>query len=423
MKHQHRVLGMLALLSIITYIDRVCIAVAGPRMQEDLQISPQAWGWVTSVFFLSYSAFEIPSGVLGDRIGPRHVLTRIVLWWSAFTTMTGMVSSYSALLLVRFCFGMGEAGAYPNASTVIARWIPPQKRARAWGLVWMAAQVGAASAPLLVVPIQVRYGWQASFYVFGLVGVVWAVVWSAWFRDSPAEKTGVTAAERAEIGTEPPAAHGMPWRPALANAQLWRITAIGASYVYALGFYQSWLQTYLVRGHGYTEAALILSSLPYIVGGCANGLGGLASDALVRRFGLRAGRRTLGIVGLSAAAIFMTATIFTTSGAWALVFLSLAYAGILVQQPNLCAVCLDTGRKHAGAVFGFMNTAANAASAVSSVVFGYLVAYFGSYNAPFVPMVALLGVGTWLWLKVDPTKELFEPALGAGAFVEDRVAR
>ena len=90
-----------------------------------------------------------------------------------------------------------------------------------------------------------------------------------------------------------------------------------------------------------------------------------------------------------------------------LTFLSLAYAGVLVQQPNLCAVCLDTGRTHAGAVFGFMNTAANAASAVSSVVFGYLVAYSGSYNAPFIPMVALLCFGSWLWLKVDPSHEIF----------------
>ena len=184
---------MLALLSIITYVDRVCIAVAGPRMQEDLGISPQAWGWVTSVFFLSYSAFEIPSGLMGDRIGPRQVLTRIVLWWSAFTSLTGMVSNYSLLLLVRFCFGMGEAGAYPNAATVIARWIPEQHRARAWGIVWMTAQVGAASAPLLVVPIQLRYGWRASFFVFGILGVIWAAVWYAWFRDRPAEKPGVSA--------------------------------------------------------------------------------------------------------------------------------------------------------------------------------------------------------------------------------------
>ena len=408
MKYQHRVLGMLSLLSIITYVDRVCIGVAGPRMQDSLHISPQAWGWVTSVFFLSYSAFEIPSGALGDRIGPRRVLTRIVLWWSAFTSLTGAVSSYSTLLLVRFCFGMGEAGAYPNAATVIGRWIPVRRRARAWGIVWMTSQIGAAISPLLVVPIQARYGWQASFYVFGFLGVIWAASWYAWFRDSPREMAGVSAVERDEIGEEPPPGHGrLPWGQALRSTELWRITAIGACYVYAISFFQSWLQIYLVRGRGYTEAALVLSSLPYIVGACANGAGGLTGDWLVQRFGLKTGRRGLGVLGLIAAAIFMTATVLTTSGTWALVFLSLAYAGILLQQPSLCAVCLDTGRTHAGAVFGFMNTAANAASAVSSLAFGYQVAYFGNYNAPFIPMVATLCLGAWLWMKVDPTRQLF----------------
>ena len=203
MKYQHRVLGMLSLLSVITYLDRVCIAVAGPRMQDELQISPEAWGWVTSVFFLSYSAFEIPTGTLGDRIGPRRVLTRVVTWWSAFTALTGTVSNYYVLLLVRFCFGAGEAGAYPNASAVIARWIPRAKRTRAWGIVWMTAQVGAAFSPLLVVPIQIRYGWRAPFFVFGLVGVVWSVAWYTWFRDSPHEKPGVTKAELSEIDSAP----------------------------------------------------------------------------------------------------------------------------------------------------------------------------------------------------------------------------
>src|ERR1700716_3465495 len=177
MKYQHRVLGMLSLLAVITYLDRVCIAVAGPRMQDSLHISPQAWGWVTSVFFLSYAAFEIPTGALGDRIGPRRVLTRIVMWWSAFTSLTGIVSSYPLLLLVRFCFGMGEAGAYPNASAVIGRWIPVARRTRAWGIVWMTSQVGAALSPLLVVPIQVRYGWRGRRFFFSFFP---AFVWVGW---------------------------------------------------------------------------------------------------------------------------------------------------------------------------------------------------------------------------------------------------
>jgi len=411
MKYQHRVMGMLSLLAIITYVDRVCIGVAGPRMQDELGISPEAWGWVASVFFISYGAFEIPSGLLGDRIGPRKVLTRIVLWWSAFTSLTGIVASYPMLLLVRFCFGMGEAGAYPNASTVIGRWIPAHQRARAWGVIWMTSQIGAAISPLLVVPIMVRYGWRAAFFVFGFAGVLWAAAWYWWFRDWPHEKAGVTEAELTEIGTAPEGTHaGMPWARALADSTFWRIAAIGACYVYALAFFQSWLQIYLVRGRGYTEAALILSSLPYVVGGLANGAGGFLSDALVRRWGLTAGRRAVGVFGLSCAALFMAATIVTTSNVWALVFLSLAYAGILLQQPNLCAVCLDTGRRHAGAALAFMNTASQAASVISSIAFGYLVGYSGNYNLPFIPMVVTLSIGALLWLKIDATHQVFDDA-------------
>ena len=407
MKHQHRVLGMLSLLSVITYLDRVCIAVAGPRMQDALHIRPEMWGWVTSVFFLSYSAFEIPTGALGDRIGPRRVLTRIVAWWSAFTTLTGMVSNYSVLLLVRFCFGAGEAGAYPNASAVIGRWMPASKRARAWGTVWMTSQIGAALSPLLVVPIQMRYGWRASFFVFGFLGIVWSVVWYTWVRESPREKAGVTEGELREIGPPPPAhSHGLPWAAALRMPAFWRIAAIGACYVYSLGFFQAWLQTYLVKGRGFTEGALVFSSFTYIVGAVANGAGGLTGDWMARRHGLRNGRVWLGVAGLTAAAVFMAASLVAPSGTLALVFLSCAYGGILFQQPMLCALCLDVGRQHSGAVFGFMNTAGNAASALSAVVFGYMVGYFGNYNAPFVPMLALLSLGAALWLQVD-ARELF----------------
>ncbi len=409
MKYQHRVVGMLSLLAIITYLDRICIAVAGPQMQDSLGISPQAWGWVTSAFFFSYAGFEIPTGALGDRIGPRRVLTRIVLWWSAFTSLTGVVSSYPMLLLTRFCFGAGEAGAYPNASIVIGRWIPQRKRASVWGVIWMTSQIGAALAPLLVVPIQLHYGWRASFWLFGILGVVWSAVWYVWFRDSPREMSAITAAEREEIGEDEPPRHGgIPWAQALRSGMFWRVAAVGASYVYVIGFFQSWLQTYLVKGRGFSAAALVFSTLPYIVGACANLIGGIVSDRLVRKFGLITGRRIVGVSGLGMAAIFMAATIAATSGLWSLIFLSLAYAGILFQQPTLCATSVDIGKGHVGAVFGFMNTASNIAAALSSVVFGYLVAYSGGYELPFVPMLVLLCVGIVLWLRVDPTRQVFE---------------
>jgi len=376
-------------------------------MQEALHITPVGWGWVTGIFTLAYAAFEIPSGALGDRIGPRKVLTRIVLWWSAFTSLTGLVTGFYPLLLTRFLFGMGEAGAFPNASVAVARWFPVHERGRAFGISLMASQLGGAIAPLLVVPIQVHYGWRASFYVFGILGVAWSAVWYWWFRDSPAEKAGVSGAELEETrDLIAKAHHGLPWKTALRSGNLWAALGVAFFYVYTMYFFVSWFHTYLVKGRGYSENALLLSSLPFLVGAAANCGGGLASHALVKRFGLKWGRRSIGVAGLGAAAVCAVAVMFTQQRIGALVLLSLIYGGVTFQQPTMFAVCLDIGGEYAGAVVGVMNTAAQIGSFVSSVAFGYLVNRYGSYDVPFIPMTALLLIGAWLWLKVDPAEAL-----------------
>jgi ACS family glucarate transporter-like MFS transporter len=412
-RYRHRVLGLLSLLLVITYLDRVCLAIAGPRMQEALHIGPVAWGWVTGVFTIAYASFEIPSGALGDRLGPRRVLTRIVLWWSAFTSLTGIVSNYYLLLLTRFCFGMGEAGAYPNAGVVISRWSPPAKRTSAWGIAMMAGQLGGAFAPLLVVPIQMRYGWRASFYMFGLLGVAWAVVWYRWFRDSPADMPNISQQEVAEIGVRSRSHRALPWNVGIRSGNLWGVMTLAASYGYTLYFFQSWFPTFLIKGRGFSETGLLLSSLPFLVGAGANGYGGFLSDALVRRLGLKWGRRSLGLVGLGCAALFMAAAMMTEQKLWSLVFLSLSYGGITIQQPGVLGVCLDIGGKYAGAVTGAMNTATFVAAFLSSVVYGYIVKSYG-YDAPFLPMVVLLIISALLWFKVDPTREVISETALAG---------
>jgi ACS family glucarate transporter-like MFS transporter len=407
MKYRLRVSGLLILLFAITYIDRVCISVAGPRIQEDLHIDPIGWGWVTAMFTLSYCLFEIPTGALGDRIGPRRVLTRVVLWWSAFTSMTGMVSSYYWLLLTRFCFGAGEAGAFPNASIVVSRWFPPTQRASMSGVLLMASQIGGAVAPLLVVPIQMRYGWRASFYVFGVLGVIWAAVWYTWFRDSPAEKPGVSQAELEETGglsLAPP--HRFPWRIALRSESVLAIMGTAFCYVYVYTFFQTWFHTFLVRGRTFSEGSLVFSALPYVVAACANLTGGAASDALVRRLGLKWGRRWIGIAGLGSACLFTIAAMFTREQLLTVILLSLVYGAITFQQSGVFGVCLDIGRKHAGSMVGLMNTSAQVGGLLSSVAYGYIVDRFHSYNAPFVPMAILLFFGALLWLKIDASREL-----------------
>ncbi|MCL4402635.1 MAG: MFS transporter [Acidobacteria bacterium] len=431
-KYRHRVLSMLFLLSIITYIDRVCISVAGPRMQADLKMHPEQWGWVLGVFAIAYAAFEIPSGSMGDRTGPRRVLTRIVIWWSVFTSLTGLAWNYLVLLPVRFLFGAGEAGAYPNSSASISRWFPTAERARAHGLVWMASRVGGAVSPFLVIPIQMAWGWRASFFCFGFLGLIWAAAWYGWYRDHPSEKPQVTKAELEEIGAAAPGEkHSLPWRTALRRGNLWAIMVMYLTYCYGSFFFLSWMPTYLANGRGFSEKGLLFATLPFILGALANLSGGYTSDALVRKLGLKWGRRTVAMVGLGSAALFTVATIVTSDQYLGLVFLALSYAGSDFMLPTAWAVCLDVGKKYAGAVTGTMNTAGQIGSFISSVLFGYFVKLSGAwlpewgfpirsglrdfrYDVPLVAMTVMLAISALLWLKIDPTSELIPEERPAG---------
>jgi MFS transporter, ACS family, glucarate transporter len=275
----------------------------------------------------------------------------------------------------------------------------------------MAAQIGGAFAPLLVVPIQVHYGWRASFYLFGVLGVAWSAIWYRWFRDSPAQKTGVSQAELDETrGLIPKTHQKLPWNLAVRSFNFWATMSVAFCYVYSFYFFQSWFHTYLVKARGYSENDLLLSSLPFFVAACANGAGGLLSNTLVKKVGLKWGRCSIGVVGLGSAALFTIAIMFTRNQLGAMILLSLIYGGITFQQPIMFAVCLDIGGAYAGAMVGAMNTASQLGSFLSSLAFGYLVARFGNYNAPFIPMAALLMLGAWLWLKVDPNQQLIRSA-------------
>jgi MFS transporter, ACS family, glucarate transporter len=260
------------------------------------------------------------------------------------------------------------------------------------------------------VPLQIRYGWRVSFYVFGVFGMIWAICWYAWFRDSPAEKPGVSQAELEELsGVAVAPSHGFPWRAALQSESVMAMLGTAFCYVYVYTFFQTWFHTFLVKGRGFSEGSLVLSALPYVIAAGANLTGGVASDALVRRFGVKWGRRSLGIVGLGSACLFTIATAMTSQPVLTVVLLALVYGAITFQQSGVFGACLDIGKNHAGSVIGIMNTSAQVGGFLSSVAYGYIVTRFGSYDAPFVPMAALLFVGTLLWFRIDASREITVP--------------
>ena len=224
---------------------------------------------------------------------------------------------------------------------------------------------------------------------------------------------GVTDDERAEIETFVPSRHGLPWAVGIRSGNLLTVMAMVLMVGWSMSFFQSWLGTYLVRGRGFTETGLLLASLPFLIGAAANFVGGFVGDALVVRLGLRWGRRSIGLVGYGSAALFVLAATLTPQNVLAIVFLSLAYGGITICQPALMGTCLDIGGKYSGAVTGAMNTAAYTGAFLSSVAYGYIVRDYG-YEAPFVPIIAFLALGTLLWLKVDAEQLVVPESRSAG---------
>jgi MFS family permease len=409
-KYRYRVLAWLATLSVITYLDRVCISVAGPRIQNEFNLGPEQWGLVTGAFAIAYALFEIPSGYLADRFGARAMLVRIVLWWSLFTTLTGFAHRLWSLILIRFCFGAGEAGAYPTAATAVFRWFPLVGRGRAFGVILLSGQFGGAIAPLLIVPLQVHYGWRASFFVFGLMGACWAGGWWRWYRNSPQEQAGVTAEELEEIGPPPESiVHALPSRALSSNRSLWALMGATFGYLYAYYFFLFWLPTYMIRERGFSEDQTKLSALPFVLGIAANLSGGVARDFAVRRWGPTWGPRSVGVLGLATAGASVIAALMSASAYGSLAWLALCYGGITFQQPTVFSTSVDIGKQHAGTVAGCMNTAGALGGLVSSFAFGYLIQRFRGYDAVLLSMAAALIAGAVLWLRVDATETLESP--------------
>lgn len=407
MKQRHWLLSLLFFLSMLTFLDRACISVAGPRMQRDLAMTSVQWGWVVGVFSMAYASFEIPVGMWGDRFGARRVLTRIVLCWSAFTALTGAARSYGFLLSTRFLFGVGEAGAFPNIAGVVSRWYPARERARTQGWIWTATRLGAAASSLLVVPLERAYGWRACFWIFGSVGLLWVAIWFWWYRDSPAEKAGITPAELAEIGEPPaPKQHLPPWRELLRDPNIRAIMLMYFCFSYSGYFFISWLHTFLVKSRGFSERDLALfAPLPFLLGAVSNLAGGFTGDYLVGRIGLMKARRLIGVSGMLASGSFVLIGALAPGKYTAIILLSLAYASSDFTLPSAWSVCVDVGKRYSGTVSGVMNTAGQTGSFVSGVLFGYLVKAFHSYNVPILVIGVMLLVSGTQWLRIDATRD------------------
>ena len=395
-------------LSIITYIDRVCISSAAGAVRAELGLTPSQMGWVFSVFTLAYAAFEIPSGWLGDVIGPRKVLTRIVLWWSAFTMATGMAWNYSSLLIFRFLFGVGEAGAFPNMSRSLARWFPAPERGTAHGVMFMGSRAGGALTPPLVVFIISVAGWRESFWIFGLLGIVWCVFWWRWFRDDPAEHADVNLEELSvirETDGAAPRQTRFQWR-SLLNVNLLWICLMYFCFGYSLYFYLTWMPTYLKDARGFSDQQVgIIHGFVLLAAALASILGGRLTDILVKRYGLKIGR-SIGAVTMPLSGLLLAGAALAPNAAVSAVLLALAAGAGDLCLSTCWAICHDVGQDAAGTVTGAMNTFGNLGGALSPLVVGYAVQWWGSWSIPLLIASGVSILGGLLTLLIDTRRTL-----------------
>lgn len=407
---RHKVLGYLFVLMLITYLDRVCFSTTAGAMADELGLSLEQIGMAGSFFVLGYVLFEIPGGWLADRYGARMMLTRIVVWWSAFTALTGAAWNFTALVAIRFLFGCGEAGAFPGSTSAIARWFPRHELGRAQSIVMFGSRIGFAMTSWVVIALMTAHGWRSVYWIFAVLGIAWAVAWGAWFRDTPEGHAGVDEAELALIREHRSAgSHGskIHWGALLTDRNVWALCGMYSGYTWGLYFYIQWLPTYLERARGLElpeigpmAAAVLLS------GAAANLLGGWVSDRLVPRLGIRAARRIPAIAGLLAAGVFLALAATTSDNTLSLVFLGLSFGSAELILAVTWATCLDIGGSAAGVVSGTMNSLGQVGGALAPWLIGLMVDRTGSWQPPLLVSSAYYLASALLWLLIEPNRRL-----------------
>jgi MFS transporter, ACS family, glucarate transporter len=407
------VLALTVAAYMITYMDRVNIASTVPVIQKEMGLSMITVGWILSSFRWGYALFQIPGGWLGDRIGPRRALALIVTWWSIFTSATALAWSAGSMAICRFLFGVGEAGAFPIATRSLSRWMLPAERGFAQGVTHAGSRLGAALTPTIVVMLMLAYGWRAPFFVFGVLGLVWAAVWYWYYRDTPAEHGSVNIAERTLIetslgGGRSARTRSVPWRKILASGTLWTMSAMYFCYAYCISVYLDWFPKYLNDHRGFDLRAMgFYASLPLLAGTAGDLLGGWASDRWAKSSGnLKTARRAVAMAGFLVAAGAILPATFTASPTASVWYTCVAVFGLETTVGVSWAIPLDIGGDYAGSVSSVMNTCGNIGGAISPALLAYLVRAY-SWNVPFVVAAALCVAAALLFSKIDATRKIF----------------
>ncbi len=410
---RYRVVGIVILLGMVTYIDRACISRLTEPIMADLKLDKVQMSWVFSAFAIAYALFEIPTGCMADRVGTRRVFARIVLWWSTFTMLTAAAFNYASLLVVRFLFGAGEAGAWPCMARTFSRWIPLRERGVVQGIFFAGAHVGAAVTPFLVTWLLGFLSWRMVFVCFGVVGVAWTAIWYFWFRDEPADHPAVNAAERTliESGRGPSPHHEFNlayWKRLFSDRNVLALCLMYFPNSMVFYFCITWLPTYLREKHHLTgTTADFYAGLPFFLAIFGDLTGGFITDGAVRRFGLRLGRTGVGAATCVIAAAALLTVPSCANPHTAAILIALSVAATMTSLATTWATCIEVGGSQPAVVGATMNSAGQVGAMLCPLLVGYSLKWFQDWDVTLYVIGGLFIVATVCWLLIDPRKKVF----------------
>ena len=400
------------MLTVLLFIDRACISAAKEEISSDLNFDLTDFGWVMAMFTLGYALFQTPSGKWADKRGPRKVIASIVTIWSLLTAMTGAAWSFVSMLVIRFLFGVGEAGAYPSLAKVVYYWYPVKERGIVQGINFSGSRIGAAFALPLVALIIGKVGWRMSFLIFGAIGLVFALLWWFLFRNKPEESGAISETEKQYILETRQQSTGkvttnLRFGSIIASRNMWLAMLQYMASNFTFYFTLTWMYPYLKDRFalGGVEAGLY-AMIPLFAGAVGNWVSGLWVDSLYKHRNVAISRRLPAITGfiLAAFGMLMMANIDTPQ--LAIIFLAIAIFGADMTLSPSWAFCIDIGKENAGAVSGTMNMAGNLGAFVTIIAFPYLYEWTGSFQPFFYVCVVLSAIAVALWLFMDPEKSL-----------------
>ena len=412
----------------INYVDRANLGVALPYVQKDLGLDSAAMGAILGAFFWTYAAFQLPSGWFVDRVGPRVAYAAAVIWWSVFTAAGAAARGFASLFAFRLLLGAGEAPAYPCNAKIVSQWFPKSERAFATSIFDSGARVGTALSLPIVTGLISTLGWRASFVVTGALGLVWSVVWLRLYR-TPQEHPRVSAAELAHIerGAQTAAAEAegahLRWRDLFRYRTVWGMMLGFFCLNFVIYFFITWFPTYLIKARGFTLLKLgFLGTIPALAAIPSGYLGGLVSDALVRRGASLTRARKIPIVGGMLMSSSIALAVVVPSAGWALALLSLSYASLTFAAASVWSLPADVAptRRHVASIGGIQNFASNLAGICIASFVGVMLGKTGGFVIPLLVAGGFSILGALSYLLVvgevaplplrDPTRAPLKPA-------------